>query len=151
LNTSQKLKIIRSTYWLGAIMDGLFAIVQTTIALFGLSIPLLTDSFTQGSFISDGGLTYRFAMGIGAALMWGWTVLLIWADQKPIERRGILIITVFPVVVGIFLTNIVAILNGLVTFQDFLLRLLIQVALMILLFISYHFAKEIDRSLMLND
>ena len=71
LNDNQKLKAIRLVYWLGAIMDGLFAIDMTVIALFGASIPLLTDSFTQISFIADGGLTYQYAMGIGAALMWG--------------------------------------------------------------------------------
>jgi hypothetical protein len=30
---------------------------------------------------------------IGALLMLWWTVLLIWADRKPIERRGVVLIT----------------------------------------------------------
>jgi hypothetical protein len=47
------------------------------------------------------GVEYRYAMGIGASLMAGWTVLLIWGSLKPIERRDLLIITVFPVVTGI--------------------------------------------------
>ena len=144
LNDDQKLKVIRLVYWLGAIMDGLFAIDMTVIALFGTSIPLLTDSFTQVSFIADGGLAYQYAMGIGASLMWGWTVLLIWANIKPVERRGVLIITLFPVVVGLIITNLVTILNELVAFQDFFIRLVVQIGLMILFLISYLFAKELE-------
>ena len=64
-------------------------------------------------------------MGIGAALMWGWTVLLLWASNKPVERRDILIITLFPVIVDLFITNIATILNELVAFQDFLVRLVV--------------------------
>jgi hypothetical protein len=145
LNEDQKLKVIRLVYWLGAIMDGLFAIDMTVIALFGTSIPLLTDSFTQVSFIAEGGFEYQYAMGIGAALMWGWTVLLIWANYKPVERRGILLITSFPVVVGLFITNIVTILNELVTFQDFLVRLVVQLVLLILFLTSYLLSKELEK------
>jgi hypothetical protein len=144
LNDNQKLKAIRLVYWLGAIMDGLFAIDMTVIALFGISIPLLTNSFTNISFIADGGLTYQYAMGIGAALMWGWTVLLIWAERKPLERRGVLIITLFPVIIGIFITNIVTIMNELVTFQEFLFRLVIQMSLMVLFLTSYLVAKNLE-------
>ena len=36
---------------------------------------------------------YRYAMAMGGALMLGWTVLLLWADRKPVERRGVLLIT----------------------------------------------------------
>ncbi len=144
LTDNQKLKAIRLVYWLGIIMDGLFAIDMTVIALFGISTPLLTDSFTQISFIADGGLTYQYAMGIGAALMWGWTVLLIWAEQKPLERRGVLLITLFPVIIGIFITNIMTILNELVTLQDFLFRILVQIGLMIVFLISYLTAKDLE-------
>lgn len=140
---SQRLKVIRFAYWLGAIMDGLFAIDMTVIALFGTSTPLLTEAFTQISFIAEGGLAYQYAIGIGAALMWGWTVLLIWADQKPVKRRGILIITLFPVIVGIFITNIITILNGLVNFQSFVLRLSVQIGLMALYLISFLFAEKL--------
>ena len=144
MNDNQKLLAIRLVYWLGAIMDGLFAIDMTVIALYGTSIPLLTDSFTNVSFIADGGLTYQYAMGIGAALMWGWTVLLLWADREPVERRGVLIITLFPVIVGIFVTNVVTIMNELVDLQEFLFRLVIQIGLMIAFLVSYLLAKNLE-------
>ncbi|MFW9903269.1 MAG: hypothetical protein ACFFFH_02975 [Candidatus Thorarchaeota archaeon] len=138
----QKLKMIRFMYWLGAVMDGLFAIDMTIITLLGTSTPLLTEFFTHPSLVVDGGLPYRYAIGLGAALMWGWTFLLIWADRKPIERRGILLITFFPVVVGIFLTTIWAILIRMAAPSDFILRLLLMLFVpMPLLLISYYFAQ----------
>ena len=142
LTENQKLKIIRFTYWLGAIMDGFFAIDMTIIALLGVETPLLTNIFTEVGFLALGTLTYRYAMGLGGALMWGWTVLLIWADQEPIKRRGVLLITLFPVIIGIFINNIMTILNELVTIEDFLLRLLVQIGLMILFVTSYLFTRK---------
>jgi hypothetical protein len=43
---------------------------------------------------------YRYVAGLCAALMAGWTALLIWADRDPVARRGILLLTVCPVVLG---------------------------------------------------
>jgi len=40
-------------------------------------------------------------MRTGAPLMAGWTVLLLWADRQPLERRGVLPITVLPVIAGL--------------------------------------------------
>jgi len=49
---------------------------------------------------------YRYAMGMGASLMLGWTGLLLWADRKPVERKGVLLITVAPVLLGMVLNEI---------------------------------------------
>ena len=43
------------------------------------------------------GIEYRYAMGMGAPLMLGWTILLLWADRKPMERKDILLITLLVV------------------------------------------------------
>ena len=146
ISENQKLKVIRFMYWLGAIMDGLFAIDMTIITLLGTTTPFLTEFFTHPALVADGGLPYRYAMGLGAALMWGWTVLLVWADRKPIERRGILLITFFPVVVGIFLTTLWAILTQLVAVTDFILRLMLMLFVpMSLLLISFFFAQELEK------
>jgi hypothetical protein len=53
-------------------------------------------------------------MRIGASLMSGWTVLLIWAALDPLGRRGILLLTVFPVITGIVAATIVAARHGVV-------------------------------------
>jgi hypothetical protein len=51
-------------------------------------------------------------MGIGASLMAGWTVLLGWAACDPIERRGVLLITFFPVLTGLAVFTLIGISNG---------------------------------------
>jgi hypothetical protein len=51
-------------------------------------------------------------MGMGASLMLGWTALLLWADRKPLERKGVLLITLLPVVLGLALNEIVAVRGG---------------------------------------
>ena len=58
------------------------------------------------------GIEYRYAMGMGASLMLGWTALLLWADRKPVERKGVLLITLLPVVLGLVLNEIVAVRAG---------------------------------------
>jgi hypothetical protein len=58
------------------------------------------------------GIAYRYAMGMGASLMLGWTVLLLWADWKPLERKGVLLIALFPVVLGLALNEVAAVRAG---------------------------------------
>lgn len=57
---------------------------------------------------------YRYSLGMGAALMLGWAVLLLWGSVKPVERKGLLIITVFPVITAIVMAQIYAVSAGLV-------------------------------------
>jgi hypothetical protein len=57
---------------------------------------------------------YRYAMGLGATLMLGWTFLLMWADRRPVERRGVLLLTVFPVLCGLIISGIYAVTTGLI-------------------------------------
>jgi hypothetical protein len=53
-----------------------------------------------------------YAMGTGAALMIGWTALLLWADRAPVERRDALVLTVIPVIESLALNEIVAVCSG---------------------------------------
>jgi hypothetical protein len=57
---------------------------------------------------------YRYAMGMAASLMLGWTFLLVWADRKAVERKGVLILTVFPVISGLTLAGIFLVIVNLV-------------------------------------
>jgi hypothetical protein len=61
-------------------------------------------------FETEGG-AYRFAMGYGATLMAGWTGLLVWAYQRPLDRRFVAALTVF-VIYGLVLTEIAAVVSG---------------------------------------
>jgi len=80
---------LRTSYWVGAIADAVAAV--------SLLIPSRT-----------GETEFRYAMGMAAALMLAWTVLLIWGDRKPVERRGVLLLTVFPLIPCLFASVIYA-------------------------------------------
>ncbi|TAL59482.1 MAG: hypothetical protein EPN88_17240 [Bacteroidetes bacterium] len=103
MNNDTKIKLLKIAFWIGAITDALAAIImifpQLRTYIFG------SDNFSITS-------EYRYALGLGASLMVGWTILLIWGSFKPLERRGLLIITVFPVITGIVIAQIYAVCSG---------------------------------------
>jgi len=92
-----KLRFIKSVYLIGFLLDGLTGIdmILSTFMPSAVAIPYTS---TASSF--------RFAMGWGAALMLGWTLLLLWGALKPIERRSVLLFTIIPVVLGLVITEI---------------------------------------------
>ena len=88
---------MRFGFWAGAIVD------------FFAFFSIMASSFSgiySGNSVNGTTSEYRFASGWGASLMLGWTILLIWADRKPIERKIIIFFTVVPVIIGILLTNL---------------------------------------------
>ena len=90
----------------GAIVDVLAAIQMLVPGLFAATSGL--DNFHPGS-------GYRYAMGMGASLMVGWTVLLIWAARKPVERRQVLLMTACPVILGMVMNEIRAVHDSFLT------------------------------------
>jgi hypothetical protein len=108
MEVKNKILWLRICYWIGAIVDGFVAIAW-----------LFPDFWASFSNFSQHlpGIELSFAMWQGAALMFGWTALLIWADRKPVERKGILLITIFPVIFGLMLANILSVTLGLRTFE----------------------------------
>jgi hypothetical protein len=81
---------LRIAYWVGIIVDAVAALQmlfpQLLLRTYGIDL-VPTSEFT-------------FAMRFGAPLMIGWTVLLFWADRRPVERKDVLLITACPVVLG---------------------------------------------------
>lgn len=60
-------------------------------------------------------LTLALSLGMASALMFGWTALLVWGSRRPVERRGILLLTVCPVIAGLALTAAYAYASGYIT------------------------------------
>jgi hypothetical protein len=82
--------------------------VTDAVALF----PMLVPSFGNMLWgFSDTSISYRFAMGYGGSLMFGWTLLLLWAARRPFERRFVAILTAL-VIVGVVVTEIWAVATG---------------------------------------
>jgi len=73
-----------------------------------------------------------------ARVMLGWTVLLFWGSFKPLERRGILLITVFPVLIGLFASSILVVYSGFID-AIYILPLWIIYILLIPIYIFAYF------------
>lgn len=132
MNRTHKIILLKISFWIGAIIDALAAIQLLIPSLWASSYGLTIDTTT-------GALTT--ALFTAAALMLGWTGLLIWADRKPIERKGILLLTAFPVVFGMAANNVYAAASGLTTIQSVLPFLAMQCILSILFVFSYFNAR----------
>ena len=128
-----KIRWLRISYWAGAIADAFAAFRM-----------LLPEYVMPGSNPDAG---YNLGIRWGAALMLGWTLLLIWADRKPIERKGVLLLTVCPVIIGLMITNVVTFAAGFGTIGSLMLNLIILTALAILMMFSYLNAKVTETSI----
>lgn len=82
-------KLLIASYWLGIVADAL-----ATVLLFSPTVARLVLQPRPFEISAN----YLYVSRIAGALMLGWTVLLFWAQQKPVERADILLITLFPVV-----------------------------------------------------
>lgn len=122
----KKIIFIRFTYWYGAILDLLVFLDMIISIIFEYSVSMTNVS-------TD--VSYKYQTGTGAFLMLGWTILLIWADRKPIDRKDVLLLTAIPVVIGITFINI------LYTYFWFLSLITLFVFI-----IAYLFARLIDSS-----
>jgi len=82
-------KLLIASYWLGIVADA-----AATLLLFS---PTVANLVLQPTPFEVSPM-YLYVTRVAAALMLGWTVLLFWAQRKPVERADILLITLFPVV-----------------------------------------------------
>jgi len=101
--SNKRIIFIKTSYWIGILADALWAVGLIIPSVFGLLLG-------NPEFNPD--IQVRLIMGIGGSLMTGWTFLLIWAVQKPIERRIVALLTAFPVVFGIFIVTLLGYLAG---------------------------------------
>ena len=116
---------LRMAYLAGAITDAAALIPM-------LFPPAATIMWGFTSF--DAG--FHFAMGYAAALMFGWTLLLLWAFWSPLERRFIAALTVV-VIAGLAATEVVTAAAGLVSVGKLIPTLILQTILFGLFCFSY--------------
>lgn len=103
MNEKSRITWLRVGYRVGAVADALAAAAMLSQAFLGTRSPLITAVPEPA---------YRYAMGMAGSLMLGWTILLLWADRRPVERRGILAITIV-VVLGLMGCSLYAVSAGL--------------------------------------
>jgi hypothetical protein len=115
---------IHLVYWLGIIIDAIEAI---------------SAAIAHYSELFAGIATTR-----GFGVMTAWTVLLIWADRKPIERRIILLFTLIPIgATG--LKSWILWSQELGSFQEHAVGLIGSLLLFVLYLMAYILARKIAR------
>jgi hypothetical protein len=125
---------LRISYWIGALVDFVAGWIMLIPSLF---------AFMNEPEVFQPANEYRYAMGMGVPLMFGWTVLLLWADRKPLERKGILPITLL-VVFGEVITQVWGIAVGFVPFDAILPSFVMQTILVCLFCFAYFNARRMQ-------
>jgi hypothetical protein len=126
---------LRISYWWGIIAD--------VVVAFLMLFPELFRAFNN----IDRDLSADFGYGLryGASLMIGWTVLLFWADRKPMERKDILPITLV-VVAGLVIFGVYSISAGYTTLGATIPTLALQITMSGMFVFSYLNAKRAEAS-----
>jgi len=97
MSIKKKYSLIRAVCWIGAAVDIIWAAA--------FAFPVLFTLLTGREGIAND-LSMRLISGAAASLLAGWSLLLIWTAQRPVQRRGVMAITAFPVVAGLFFVTL---------------------------------------------
>ncbi len=119
------MKWLKTAFLLGAVTDALAI------------IPMLCPQAAKimWGFEQFNG-TYLFAMGYGSALMLGWTFLLVWAYQKPLERRIIALLTII-IIIGFIVTEFFTLAVGAIALNKLIPTWILQFILLNFFSIGY--------------
>ncbi|MHA1906659.1 MAG: hypothetical protein ACW98Y_05155 [Candidatus Thorarchaeota archaeon] len=140
MKTENRILVLRAGYWIGAILDGIYSINVLLVWLIdGYSgfDPIRLLRFTEG-------LPSRYAWGMVFAFMISWTILLIWADRKPVERRDVILLTAFPLVSILLADTFFAIAANLVGWGDILAIQLVYIFLIVIFAVGYLLTRRLE-------
>lgn len=119
---------LKAAFLVGAIVDA------------AAMLPMLLPSMARFFWGFDGVTgAYLFAMGMGAALMLGWTLLLLWAWKKPLERRFVAVLTAI-VIAGTAAAEAVAVASGVMALGKAAPSFALQAVLLFLFIRGYFLA-----------
>lgn len=116
---------LKGSFIAGAVADGIFGVLM-----------LIPSRMGETEF--------SYPMGLAASLMFGWTFLLIWGYQKPVERKGVLLITIFPVITGLLASGAYQVATGAFPFARGLRGMILAVVLIGLMGFSYFNARTLN-------
>jgi hypothetical protein len=131
---NQAVRWLRISYWWGIIADAVMAVLM-----------LFPQQFSEMMKIDvESARSFNYGVRYGAPLMIGWTILLLWADRRPLERKDILLITLFPVVAGFVIFEIYSVAAGYGTMETLIPLLVMQSVMSAVFVFSYIKAKRAD-------
>ncbi len=88
--------------------------------------------------------TVTYPMGLAATLMFGWAVLLLWGYRAPVARKGLLVITIFPVITGLMASGVFAVAAGLFPIERIVPTTMLGLGLIALMGTSYLAARGLE-------
>jgi len=127
--------VLKTVFLIGAVADGLIAIEWFLISLGLVDLPV------HPSFFVGSGQDFQYALSIGGLFMMGWAVLLYWGSVRPIERRGILLITAVMLFIAILSDYIIFVHRF--SAQQIVLGTLVKLSLVIIFAGSYWHSKRV--------
>jgi hypothetical protein len=125
---------IKSVYWVAAAVDGFVAVGMLYPRLLQASLGIAADLARPD---------VRYALNTAAALMFGWTALLIWASVEPVPRRGVLLLTAVPVIAGLALATVLGVRSSYIPLGGALRVWLLQGVLVAGLAAAYRAASDL--------
>jgi hypothetical protein len=83
---TREARVLQTAFLIGAVADA------------GALLPMLLPSLAARLWgLHDVSGSYRAAMACADSLMLGWTLLLVWASRRPLERRVVAPLTILVV------------------------------------------------------
>jgi len=132
--SNRKVVMLKTAFLVGAVVDGLIAIEWLLISWGLVDMPIY-PSFFLGS-----GQDFRFVLSVAGLFMMGWALLLYWCSLKPIERRGILLLTAVMLFLAILSDAII--FGHLFSTQQIVLGTSVKLFLVIMFAGSYWYSKS---------
>ena len=130
--------VVRLAYLTGAVVDAVIGVL--------LLLPETLAQVLGLAAVPTGGME-RLALAMTAAMLLGWTGLLLWGAASPVERRSVLALTIFPVITGLALVVLFGWRGLLISGQGAVGIWLMQALLVGLLTWAYMAAHRMARNL----
>ena len=127
------LNLLKLSFLIGAVADGVVAINWLLIAK-GVEIPNMICG------LLGTGEEYRFAMYISALFMAGWTAILAWGWFRPMERKGLLLITAVLLLISIIME--LAFYRSILGGSGFIFGLSVRAAVIVKFSFSYFYSRN---------
>jgi len=126
-------KLLITSYWIGIIADAI-----ATLLLF---VPSAANAVLH-PLPFEISPVYLYVSRVAGALMLGWTVLLFWAQLKPIDRADILLITLFPSVTLLAGAAVFVVRSGQISISSMVPMFILYLVLYCTFIPSYMWAKR---------
>ncbi len=135
VDSKDNVVFLKTAFLIGAVADGVIAVEWFLISLGLVDLPV------HPSFFVCSGQDFQFVLSIGGLFMMGWAFLLYWGSLRPIERRGVLLLTAVMLFAAILSDGIV--FAHLFSTKQIVLGTSVKLSLVILFAGSYWHSKRV--------